>query len=331
MPGKGRCWLPGVLEVGNPVRCTRLPHRPWIRRQSRSGLCSINVISIPKYKRESRLWGLGRYLTTRRRPQLPQSALCSGRAPLRAAGPRLSRGERCSDPWLRAGGLGCRVRVTLITLLSAAARGGRSRGKLEPRALPSGGNAAVPLGRGPESSDSGSSFTGAAAMSALAKASGVLKSVDYEVFGRVQGKDGLRAAGGVYECVCVCGGWWWWCAAAAPRPRGCGGRRMRAGPGEGGRSPLVRPQRERGEKKKKGDKYAPAVRLTRFPGRHGLFCQKRFAFRLVFSVSEVMWESTHTPPPPPPPPAFGSKTLRWKLSQRQFLYFSIFIRESYVR
>lgn len=96
--------------------------------------------------------------------------------------------------------MGCRVRVPLITLLSAAARGGRSRGKLEPRALPSGGNAAAPLGRGPESSDSGSSFTGAAAMSALAKASGVLKSVDYEVFGRVQGKDGLRAAGGVYEC-----------------------------------------------------------------------------------------------------------------------------------
>ncbi|NXK28191.1 ACYP2 protein, partial [Arenaria interpres] len=29
-------------------------------------------------------------------------------------------------------------------------------------------------------------------MSALAKASGALKSVDYEVFGRVQGKDGLR-------------------------------------------------------------------------------------------------------------------------------------------
>ncbi|NWH26361.1 ACYP2 protein, partial [Grus americana] len=32
-------------------------------------------------------------------------------------------------------------------------------------------------------------------MSALAKASGALKSVDYEVFGRVQGKDGLCAAG----------------------------------------------------------------------------------------------------------------------------------------
>ncbi|NWX17448.1 ACYP2 protein, partial [Aegotheles bennettii] len=31
-------------------------------------------------------------------------------------------------------------------------------------------------------------------MSALAKASGALKSVDYEVFGRVQGKAGLGAA-----------------------------------------------------------------------------------------------------------------------------------------
>ncbi|NWX80463.1 ACYP2 protein, partial [Alca torda] len=29
-------------------------------------------------------------------------------------------------------------------------------------------------------------------MSALAKASGALKSVDYEVFGRVQGENGLR-------------------------------------------------------------------------------------------------------------------------------------------
>lgn len=36
----------------------------------------------------------------------------------------------------------------------------------------------------------------AAAMSALAKASGALKSVDYEVFGRVQGNGGLRGAGG---------------------------------------------------------------------------------------------------------------------------------------
>uniref|UniRef100_A0A663E746 acylphosphatase n=2 Tax=Aquila chrysaetos chrysaetos TaxID=223781 RepID=A0A663E746_AQUCH len=52
------------------------------------------------------------------------------------------------------------------------------------------GKAAAPFGRGPESSvlrDSGSSFPDAAAMSALAKASGALKSVDYEVFGRVQG------------------------------------------------------------------------------------------------------------------------------------------------
>ncbi|NXF94536.1 ACYP2 protein, partial [Eubucco bourcierii] len=32
-------------------------------------------------------------------------------------------------------------------------------------------------------------------MSAATKASGALKSVDYEVFGRVQGKDGLCAAG----------------------------------------------------------------------------------------------------------------------------------------
>ncbi|NXS00539.1 ACYP2 protein, partial [Oxylabes madagascariensis] len=32
-------------------------------------------------------------------------------------------------------------------------------------------------------------------MSALAKASGALKSVDYEVFGRVQGNGRLRAAG----------------------------------------------------------------------------------------------------------------------------------------
>ncbi|NXY22018.1 ACYP2 protein, partial [Atrichornis clamosus] len=31
-------------------------------------------------------------------------------------------------------------------------------------------------------------------MSALAKASGALKSVDYEVFGRVQGNGGLRGA-----------------------------------------------------------------------------------------------------------------------------------------
>ncbi|KAF1483939.1 Acylphosphatase-2, partial [Eudyptula minor novaehollandiae] len=35
-------------------------------------------------------------------------------------------------------------------------------------------------------------------MSALVKASGALKSVDYEVFGRVQGKDGLCAAGGIH-------------------------------------------------------------------------------------------------------------------------------------
>ncbi|NXQ31461.1 ACYP2 protein, partial [Alaudala cheleensis] len=33
-------------------------------------------------------------------------------------------------------------------------------------------------------------------MSTLAKASGALKSVDYEVFGRVQGNGGLRGAGG---------------------------------------------------------------------------------------------------------------------------------------
>ncbi|NXG86867.1 ACYP2 protein, partial [Stercorarius parasiticus] len=33
-------------------------------------------------------------------------------------------------------------------------------------------------------------------MSALAKASGALKSVDYEVFGRVQGENGLRGAEG---------------------------------------------------------------------------------------------------------------------------------------
>ncbi|NXH57073.1 ACYP2 protein, partial [Rhabdornis inornatus] len=33
-------------------------------------------------------------------------------------------------------------------------------------------------------------------MSALGKASGALKSVDYEVFGRVQGNGGLREAGG---------------------------------------------------------------------------------------------------------------------------------------
>lgn len=60
------------------------------------------------------------------------------------------------------------------------------------------GKAAAPFGRGPESSvlrDSGSSFAHAAAMSALAKASGALKSVDYEVFGRVQGKDGRWAGG----------------------------------------------------------------------------------------------------------------------------------------
>lgn len=39
-------------------------------------------------------------------------------------------------------------------------------------------------------------FSRAAAMSALAKASGALKSVDYEVFGRVQGNGRLRGAGG---------------------------------------------------------------------------------------------------------------------------------------
>ncbi|NXN86436.1 ACYP2 protein, partial [Bombycilla garrulus] len=44
-------------------------------------------------------------------------------------------------------------------------------------------------------------------MSAVAKASGALKSVDYEVFGRVQGNGGLRGAGGRG-------------AAAAPRVRG---------------------------------------------------------------------------------------------------------------
>ncbi|NXT48241.1 ACYP2 protein, partial [Pluvianellus socialis] len=36
-------------------------------------------------------------------------------------------------------------------------------------------------------------------MSAVTKASAALKSVDYEVFGRVQGKDGLRSAGGYTE------------------------------------------------------------------------------------------------------------------------------------
>lgn len=41
-----------------------------------------------------------------------------------------------------------------------------------------------------------SASSSAAAMAALAKASGALKSVDYEVFGRVQGNGGLRGAGG---------------------------------------------------------------------------------------------------------------------------------------
>ncbi|NXN53164.1 ACYP2 protein, partial [Rynchops niger] len=36
-------------------------------------------------------------------------------------------------------------------------------------------------------------------MSALAKASGALKSVDYEVFGRVQGENGLRGGEGYTE------------------------------------------------------------------------------------------------------------------------------------
>lgn len=61
---------------------------------------------------------------------------------------------------------------------------------------------------------------GTAAMSALTKASGSLKSVDYEVFGRVQGEGGLRTG-------------WGEGAGAAPRARGSGGGcltvRMRAG------------------------------------------------------------------------------------------------------
>lgn len=58
-------------------------------------------------------------------------------------------------------------------------------------------------------------FAGAAAMSALAKASGALKSVDYEVFGRVQGENGLRGAEGVR--------WLWRMAHARAGPSEAGG------------------------------------------------------------------------------------------------------------
>lgn len=168
---------------------------------------------------------------------------------------------------------------------AAAYAGSLSLARSRPVAARRGrGNAAASLGRGPESSarrDSGSSFAGAAAMSALAKASGALKSVDYEVFGRVQGKDGLRAE------------------AAAPRARGCGGPRMRAGAeatascGASGSGRRLPPRRE-WKGKKKGCKYfPPAVRPVPFPGEHRLFCGKHFplpAFMLASSVSAVVWE-----------------------------------------
>ncbi|XP_077670014.1 acylphosphatase-2 isoform X2 [Eretmochelys imbricata] len=75
---------------------------------------------------------------------------------------------------------------------------GRFSKKLEPRALPSGPRQPSPGGEGgaprlrrsralPQRVGAGRLPRLHPAMSALAKASGALKSVDYEVFGRVQG------------------------------------------------------------------------------------------------------------------------------------------------
>lgn len=118
------------------------------------------------------------------------------RRPSEARSPRVA-----VSPAPRQGGrLRCRAPPARLPLREAAACA-RSLSLARSRPDAAGrGKAAAPFGRGPESSvlrDSGSSFAHAAAMSALAKASGALKSVDYEVFGRVQGKDG-RWAGGAW-------------------------------------------------------------------------------------------------------------------------------------
>lgn len=93
----------------------------------------------------------------------------------------------------------------------------------------------------------------------------------------------------------------------APRARPCGGPRMRAGPSEAGggwgdgvvwgsgagAGAAAASSPPTGSGGKKGCKYAPTVRLARFPGEHRLCCQKHLplaAFMLASSVSAVVWE-----------------------------------------
>lgn len=218
---------------------------------------------------------------------------------------------------------------------SASVWGGRLRGKLEPRALPSGrrsprgtrrprsaaawraandATAALPSPARPPclpwwrpparwsrwitkcldecKVKTGSALRGRGVRGAPLRRRRQGRAV---VAGRACARGQVRRVGAEAAAVCVGAG-----AAAASSPTGRGG--------------------------KKGCKCAPTLKLAGSLGSTG--CSVKSTFRYPRLYSRLL--SARLCGNSVPPPRVGSKTLQWKLSQRQFPYCNTLIRESYV-